>query len=120
MKLIEDQLKKVRVADLSNYDAKTNTYIIKKFGATRLKEDCCYIIELDESLLHSNQNSLLESNWNKGSIPNCKFYMADVLKEVGRMVQINGVGYDNETGTRLNTHWTGWLPVEKISVIEEI
>lgn len=108
------------VADLSNYDEATNTYIIPKISSKRPKVDCCYIIRLDKSLLIADPNSVLSSNWNKGTFPKCEYYKVDVVKEVGKLIYVNGIGYDNQTKQDLDSYWSGWLPIQQVSIVEEI
>ena len=45
-KIIEEQLKKVERADLSNFDKEKNTYFIPKRQDIKIEEDCCYLIQL--------------------------------------------------------------------------
>jgi hypothetical protein len=45
-KIIDQQLKKVQNADLSNYNSDTNTYFIKRKVGIKLEEDKGYIINL--------------------------------------------------------------------------
>lgn len=47
--IIEKQLKAVERADLTKFDAETNTYFIPKRQDIKLEEDHCYLINLKDS-----------------------------------------------------------------------
>ena len=118
-KIIEKQLKKVNV-DLSNYDEKTNTYFIKKLDNKQFEVNKCYLIELDDVLLHHNDNSVLESNWNAGKIPSYKYYIVDINKIMSNMINVAGNAYDISTDKVINSYWSGWFPITQIKLIKEI
>lgn len=118
--LIRQQLDKVSVADLSNFDEKNNTYIIPKFKQLKVGEGDCYIIRLDASLLNPNENTLLVSNWNKGTTPIHSHYKVEITKVMGKMIKVNGLGYDYVTGTDLNDVWTGWLPLQQVEFLTKL
>lgn len=120
-KLIEKELSKVKLADLSNYNSITNEYIIPKYIPLNLKVNSCYIIRLSNSLLFPQDNFVFASNWNKGSVPTHKYYKVQVLKVMGEsMVYINGVGYDLTTISEYDDTWSGWLPTNQIEIITQL
>ena len=55
-KVIQKQLGQVKVADLSNYNEATKTYLIPKVSAALFDLYKCYIIKVDKSLLNSSSN----------------------------------------------------------------
>jgi hypothetical protein len=119
-KYVEEQLKKVKVADLSNYDENTHTYHIPKYNEFRYEVDKCYLVKLDKMLLNGNDLPILVSNWNKGTFPTNEFLKIDVTKVLGKMICVNGLGYDFERKEDLNTMWSGWLPIQQIKMIERL
>lgn len=119
-KTIQKQLNNVKIADLSNFNEETNTYYIPKYVYCKLDVGKYYLICLDDSLLNENNNLILKSNWRNKSTPQCKYMKVDVVKNMNKMVLINGVGYDNNTKEDLNYFWYGWLPVQNIKVISNI
>lgn len=119
-KIIQAQLKKCEVADLSTYDEATCTYHIPRFRQVKLEVNTCYLIKLDDMVLNRDSSSVLVSNWNKGTVPPCRYMKVDVCKVLGKMIQVNGLGFDYDTKEDLNVMWSGWLPLQNISVIERI
>ena len=119
-KLIGEQLKKVSVANLGNFDEATNTFFIPKFEQVKVAEDECYLIELNDSLLRHDDTSILESNWNCGRIPPTKYLKVDIIKVMGKMLKVNGVGFNYQTKTDTLDSWSGWLPLEYIKIIEKL
>lgn len=119
-KIIQSQLEKVSVADLTNYDKTTNTFTIPKYNQIKVEEGSYYIIKLHPSLLNSNENTLLVTNWNCGSVPSHEYYKAEIDKVLGKMIKITGVGYDLVSNTDFLDIWTGWLPLDLITFIEKL
>lgn len=116
-KLIKNELNKVSVADLSNFNKDRNEFIIPRIKKVRLEENSYYIIKLDSSLLSRDDMSTLSSNWNQGSIPPHKYLKVDVSKIMGKMVKVNGIAYDYENQRDLNAMWSGWLPTAQVEVL---
>lgn len=48
-KIIEEQLKKINDADLSNFNKEENTYYIPKKQTIKIEENNCYILKLKDS-----------------------------------------------------------------------
>lgn len=119
-KFIEQQLNNVKLADISNYDRSANTYHIPKYNELRLEVGKCYLLELDNSLIRFDSNSMLISNWNRGTYPKHKYLKVDVIKQLGKMVFVNSIGYDNEHEKDINDVWEGWLPLQQVSLVKEI
>lgn len=105
------------MADLSHYDEVKHTYNIPKFNEFKYEVDKCYLIHLDKSLLINDPNSLLISNWNKGSVPPSEYMKVDVSKILGKMIYINGLGYNPDTNEDYDDVWSGWLPTSLIEMI---
>ena len=99
-KIIEEQLKKIENADLSNFDKKTNTYHIAKRTDIKLEEDNCYILKLKQSAFN---NSVVKDNWNNGKEPKAEYYKADITKKMSGMIKILGVSFDPITNTDTNS-----------------
>jgi hypothetical protein len=119
-KLIKEELKKVEMANISNYDKSKGEFLIPRITRIRLEEDSYYIIKLDSLLLNPNDASTLSANWNRGTIPPHNYMKVDISKVMGKMVKVNGIAYDYENQIDLNTSWSGWLPIAQIEVLEKI
>lgn len=116
-KLIEDQLKKVEFADLSNFNKETNTYLIRKRVDIKIQEDHIYLIQIKPSCFN---NDTVIINWNGGNKPPEGFLQIDVSKVMNKMIKVVGVSYDNEQGSVTNKFWSGWLSLDDISIIRQI
>jgi len=119
-KVIEEQLKKVQYADLSNFDEKTNTYIIKKKVDLKLEEDHYYIIQVKDDFLKNCKNDVITINWNAGKYPKSQYYKVDVTKVMGKMARVNGTAYNYDTKEDLEEFFSGWFSLNCIIVLEEI
>lgn len=121
-KIVEQQLKKVTTADLSNCEEKDDcyVYIIKKHTEAVLEVDCCYLVKLDLKKLNSDDYSYLV-NFNKVNVyPECEYMKIDVLRKMATMFQINGIYYDNENKKDLDKSWSGWLPQDVIKIVNKL
>jgi hypothetical protein len=115
---LDKELAKVAVADLSNYNEATRTYIIPKFVAKKLENGKVYLLKLDSSLLSIIDN-VVAINWNRGSIPQDSCYKAQVIKTIGKMVYIDGLAFDETNNVDLNRTWSGWLPLQQIKMLKQ-
>ena len=119
-KIIKEQLNNIQVANMSNYNEDIYSFIIPKYTADRFEEDKCYLIQLDNSLIIDNKDSLLQSNWNNNTYPKYKYLKIDVSKVMGKMIKVNSIAYDYENKRDLNVLWSGWLPIDLIKIIEVV
>ena len=119
-KLIDEQLKKCKVADLSQLDTKTGKCFIPRFKQVKVEEDSCYLIKLEDSLLKPNVNDTYHINWNKGVIPPNNYLVVDISRVVGKNIYVNAIEYDIENKQPTTNTWNGWLPLERIEVLERM
>lgn len=120
-KIVEDQLKKVKVADLPPYDECTLHLTIPKKvnGPTSdFVVNNCYLIQLEDYLVHPYEGFTLHDNWNKGIPPKHNFLKVCVLQVMGKMIKLNTVGYDYVNKQDTNDVWEGWLPRKGIKILE--
>lgn len=116
--IIKKQLEQVKVADLSNYNPETRTYSIPKYNQTRILEGESYIVKLDQTLLIPNPGDSFHINWNKGILPLSDTMLIEVSKVNGKVIYVDGVGYDLDSNKTTLDVWSGWLPVEKLTVVK--
>lgn len=116
-KIIEEQLKKVEYADLSNFDAEKNTYIIPKRVDIKVEVDKCYLIQILPELFN---DSALKVNWNNGSVPQYSYMKIDVSKILGKTLKVVGTGFDITTQKDISDFWSGYLPLKYIKVIKKL
>lgn len=118
--IITKQLKKVKNADLSNYDAKTNSYFIKKRVDIKLEEEGCYLIKVKPSLFN---NEVLRTNWNQGIMPQGIYLQVEITKIMPKMIKTTGVcakDLDSLKKSENLIFWSGWLSVQDIEVLQKI
>ena len=122
-KYIKTQLNLVKVADLPYFDEDTVYIHIPKQTPNQVgqvKAGHYYLIELADYLLNPPKGFTLHDTWNQGKIPTQKYYKCKCVKNIGKMIQILGVGFEYESRTDLDEYWDGWLPLKSIKVLREI
>lgn len=117
-KIIEKELRKTMVADLSHFDG--DSYFIPRYRSAKLDVNKCYIIELDDFLLDPSKSAMLASNFNNNSHPTERHMKVEVCKTMGNMIYVDGIGFDLDGDRDLPTFWSGWLTVDNLKVIREI
>ena len=80
----------------------------------------CYLIELENYIINPPETFTLHINWNNNIIPKDKYMKVEIVGIMGKMVKVNGVGYDFVNKLDLNTMWEGWLPRKAITIIKEL
>lgn len=121
--ILKEQLSKVKVAHIPDYDDNTLELHIpcgSDVKVTSYQLNRYYIVELSDYILNPPPDFSLASNWNHGSIPTSKYYFAEITQIVGRMIKITGCGYDIKTRTRTNDVWEGWVPQRGLKLIQEV
>lgn len=121
--LVKEELRKCRVANLPEYDDSTTEIIIPKGGKVAVspyQAGKCYVIELADHILNPNDDSMLSSNWNKGTVPPGKYMKVEISEVMGKMVRINGYTYDPIFNQDLFQMWQGWIPNQGIKIISEL
>ena len=114
-KLIQAQLEKVTVTDIS-YDDNTTKIIIPKtikLNNKSLTVGSCFAITLSDVLLRMPSNSTLAVNWNGGNVPASKKYMIEVLDKMNNMIKVNGAPIGISA-----PNFRGWIPLEYIESVD--
>lgn len=117
-KFVEEQFKTSEILKSAIYNPDTDTYFLPKRTTIKLEQGKAYIVELDDILLQENGDYVLQFNWNKGKTPTEKYYKIDVINIIGKMIQVVGIAYDWENKIDLNSFWNGYLPKERLKVLE--
>ena len=118
-KFIEEELKKCKVADIEILS--DTEILIKQRKKTELQLNNYYIIELENYIIHPNINFTLAENWNKGIIPKSKYLKCMIIQIMGKMIKIDGSGYDIENNNDLNDVYLGlWLPMAGVKIIKQL
>lgn len=120
-KFILNQLKKIRFANLPDYnDDTTEIFIPKQTNEVSLEEGKCYIIEVENYIIKPYEGFTLHDNWNKGIVPKHKFMKCEVCQIMGKMIRIDAIGYDWENKEDILDSWSGWLPIKSVKIIKEV
>lgn len=119
-KRTQEQLSKVSVAKLDEFDEVTLTYHIKRYTEFHYEENNCYLVRLNDILLRQDGLPLLVTNMNRNTFPREKYLKVDVLKSVGDMIKVIALGYSIDTAKDLNYTWEGWLPTQHIEMLERL
>lgn len=114
-KLIKEQLSKVSSTHIEFDDDTLDIYIpkVENILSSSVKVGGVYKIKLDESLLSPSSTSTFAANWNAGRIPHNEIYTVDIIDSMPGYVKCNGVADNNSAD-----NWFGWLPIDKISILE--
>lgn len=121
--IIKEQLKLCKLADVPSFNDDTTKVVIKKKASSNgvvVKEGHCYLIELADYIIHPNDNFNLHKNWNNNVVPDHKQYKCECTKIMGKFVKIYGVGYDYDNNCDTTDVWSGWVPLEGISILSEL
>lgn len=110
---IKKQLEKCVFANLENFDNATNTYHIPKYTKPKYELGRCYLIKIPGHIL-GNPQSVLASNWNRGTFPIYPYYKAYVSKQSGQYVYVDCLAFNFDTGTDINSMWSGWLDTTEL------
>lgn len=116
-RIIKEELEKVRF-DLPYYDDSTTQIIIEGNEVLDIPVEVNkeYIIMLNDYVL--DKSSGLSANWNRGVTPKSKYLYVSISKIDGKMVRIDGCGYDmNSKKTLEDSYMDLWLPSNSFKVI---
>ena len=120
-KLIAEQLNMVTVGNVEQTG--DHEFIVRRVqdpNNREIKVGECFLIELENYLLHPSDNFNLHQNWNKNIIPTNKYMQIQVDEIMGKMIKITGIGYDISTHECINKIWNGWLPRKSFKILKEI
>ena len=121
--IISNQLKHCRVAQVPEFDETTTHITIPKISDSNgisLHEGGVYLIELADYILKPYDGFDLHVNWNNNTIPVDKHMKCEIVKIMGPMIRINGVGFDLQSTADLFTTWSGWLPMKGIKILQDL
>lgn len=115
----DQQLKKIVVADLSNFDSSTNTYFIPRYKRPRFEEGKSYLVQVANELIN-NADSVYIVNYNAGRVIKNRFYKIAISKVNGGMLHLDGLAFDPDTNQDLGEFWSGWLPASSLKQLETL
>ena len=123
--LIKAQLDKIKHIPLPKYDEHTTHLIIPRHGVAppknlELKEGKYYLIMVEDYIIKPFDGFTLHDNWNRVIQPKYKYLNIEILKIMGNMINVNSIGFDNESKQDIMDSWVGWLPRKSITTIQEL
>lgn len=115
-------MNKIIKKQLEQLNLPTDQLIIKipKKEGIRLVEGGCYLIEISSLLLNSSPTSTWAINWNRGILPTASHYKVEVNQLMKDMVKVTGIAYDALSQQDLNRMWSGWLPLDQITILQKL
>ena len=122
-KLIKKQLEKCERCKLPPYDESSTLIFIPKQIPKKdpeFEKDKCFLICIDDYILNPPEGFTLAKNWNGNTNPPAKYMNICVVQVMGKMVKVEGVGFDINLGVTLPCYWIGWLPMRNVKIMEEI
>ena len=122
-KIIKEQLLKVEHIILPKWDENTTHLFIPKgsYKAPIILSVGKYIqIEISDMVLNPPQGFTLAQNWNGNTVPPAKIFNCVVQQVMGKMIKVDGVGFNASLNVPTNDRWSGWLPQSEIKILGEI
>lgn len=117
--LIKQQLERCSFADLSHFDSATNTFKIPKYLKPHYELGKMYLVQVSGAVVN-NTTSVVAVNYNSGTAPLYQFLKIFVSKALGKLIYVDSLGFDPTTKQDINVLWSGWLPVEELTMISTI
>lgn len=122
-KLIFDQLQKCQHCQLPVYDENSTHILIPKNSLKKelkLEIDHYYQIEIADYIMNPSEGFTLSQNWNGGTVPPHNIMNICVIQIMGKMIKVDGIGFDDLNQSPMTKPWTGWLPQTAIKIRGEI
>lgn len=117
--LIKKQLELCSFANLSTYDPETSTFKIPRYVKPHFELGNMYLVQVSGAIV-GNTDSVVAANYNNGSAPQFQFLKIFVSKSLGKMIYVDSIGFDPETRQDSTVMWSGWLPVDELTLISNI
>lgn len=94
---------------------------VNSFDNSLIEVGKCYLFEIGQTEVARNILKITSDNWNDGRYITCSGLSAEVIKILGDMIQLNGVGYDLFKDEPINSvFYNYWVNKEAIRVIKII
>lgn len=121
--IIKKQLQNLKKCQLPPYNEEDTEIFIPKNSIKKelgLSLNHCYQIEIADYVLNPPPDYSLAQNWNGNTKPPAKVMNVCIIQLMGKMIKVDGIGFDDNTQSPLPCSWGGWLPREAIKVRSEI
>ena len=117
--LIEQQLKNCSYANLNNFDPDTCTFKIPKYVKPHFALGQMYLVQVSGAVVN-NTDSVIAANYNNGTAPKFPYLKIFVSKTLGKMIYVDSLAFDPQTKQDINIMWSGWLPVDELTMLSTI
>ena len=118
--VVEEQLSKVKIANLPPYDETTTHLVIHKKDGVSQNDFIVggeYLIQIEDYIINPYEGFTLHDNWNNGIPPIYNILKVRVSEIVGKMIKVSSVGFDISNGIELPDRWEGWLPKKGVKIL---
>jgi len=123
-RLIIEQLNQCQKAQVPPLNGDETVIYIPKGAAIipqRVEQGGYYIISLEPYVINPPDGFTLHDNWNNGVAPKQNTMQCVVEMVMGKMIRINGIGFDRAKQSYIDgTEWCGWLPEKSITIIKRL
>ena len=119
-KFIEDELKKCKVAHIEKVSETEYSVTKQKEASDIIKLNSYYIIELEDYIIHPNENFTLAENWNKGVVPKSKLLKVMITQIFGKMIKVDAVGVGSDFNDLSDAYMGLWLPLGGVKILKEL
>lgn len=111
-KFIKEQLNRCKIAQIPEFNDETVELLItSKYNRNIFEENNECLIEVEDYIIHPYPGFTLHDNWNNGVVPTDKQMRVIIVREMGKMMQVKGVGIND------NKAWGGWLPKKSCKIL---
>ena len=117
--LIKQQLENCSFANLTNFDPETQTFLIPKYQKPHYELGKMYLVKVSGAIVN-NTNSVIATNYNNSTAPSYDYLKIFVSKSLGKLIYVDSLGFDLATKQDSNVMWSGWLPVDELTLISSI
>lgn len=117
--LIKQQLQSCSYASLTDFNSDTNTFTIPRYTKPHYELGKMYLVRLS-GILINNTTSVVAVNYNRSTAPTCEYLKIFVSKTLGKMIYVDSLGFDMNTKQDVSSFWSGWLPVEELTLISNV
>lgn len=120
-KFIEEELNKCKLAAVEQVS--DTEYLIKKKTVEDIgfEVNKYYIVELENYIINPPETFTLSANWNNDVVPKSKNLKVMVTQIMGKMIKVDGCGFDIETNSDLNDIYLGlWLPQGGVKILKKL
>jgi len=124
--LIKQQLDKVKLAKLPEYDDLTTSMFIPRgqrlvsVSSNNLQVGNIVVIKLENYIVNPPEGFTLADNWNSGISPKSFYLKGRIQQIIGKMVNFEANGFNINTGNVIDSEYYSqlWLPIKGFKILD--